>query len=269
MKKYLFKKADSTKKTLREQNGLPENYDQYQMSKREKSKLFTISFITLFIAAYIFYQNILLSLIFSSLSFLSEHFFLPSYVRKRKKVLSEQFIDALYSLSSFICAGKQMPQAVSETYKSLQLLYSDDTYIVKEFGFMVKRLQEAGESIDVILLDFAQRTEIEDIMNFTNVYVTCRKTGGDMEAVMRRTSDMIIEKINIRQEIEGLIAQKKYEARILTMMPFIVILFILLMSPGYLDKMYHTLLGRLMMTGGLIAIGISYKWSEKITDIEV
>lgn len=269
MKMIKLNKEHTTSKTLREQNGLPDYYDQYIMTKKEKSKLFAISFIVLFLSSYIFYQHIFWSLIFSSLSLLSERFFLPSYVRKRKKVLSAQFIDALYSLSSYISAGKQMPQAVIETYKSMKMLYAHDTYIVKEFGFMVKRLEEAGESIEVILLDFAHRTGIEDIMNFMNVYVTCRKTGGDIEAVMRRTSDMIIEKINIRQEIEGVIAQKKYEARILTMMPFIIILFILLMSPGYLDKMYHTLLGRFIMTVGLIAIGVSYKWSEKITDIEV
>lgn len=268
MKKGI-KRVNSIHLSPREENGLPENYEIYQMSPKERIRLFTISFATLFIAAYIFYQNIILSGIFALLSLFSERFFLSSYVRKRKKILSEQFIDALYSLSSYISAGKQMPQAVMETYKSLQLLYSNDTYIVKEFAFMVKRLEEAGESIDEILLDFSHRTGIEDIINFTYVYVTCHKTGGDIEGIIRRTCNMIIEKMNIRQEIEGVIAQKKYEAYILTLIPFIIIVFILLFSPGYLEKMYHTFLGRLIMTGGLVAIGISYKWSEKITDIEV
>ena len=261
-------KKDS-EKTLREKNGLPEHYGIYKLNKKEKVRAFMQTAVILFIAAFIFYQNITLSIMFSGLSFFSEKIFKDSLKRKRKLELNEQFRDALYSISSSISAGRQMPYAVKDAINNLELLYSHEAYILREFKFMIKRFEETHESMEDIFMDFAHRTEVDDIINFTDIYVTSRETGGDLEMIIRRTSEMIIEKINVKREIETIIAQKKYEARILTAMPFIVILFLTLVSPGYLDEMYTTALGRIIMTTGLLSIGLAYKWSSKITDIEV
>lgn len=256
-------------KTLREVNGLPEHYEIYRMNKKEKYWALFQSALILFIAAYVFYQNIGLSLLFSGLSVFSEKLFQDRLIRKRRTELCEQFKDALYSISSSISAGRQMPYAIKEAIINLGLLYSQEAYMLKEFKFMVKRFEETHESMEEIFKDFAFRTGVEDIMNFADIYVTSRESGGDLETIIRKTSETIIEKINIKREIHTLIAQKKYEARILTAMPFIVILFLTFVSPGYLNEMYTTLIGRVVMTIGLLAIGVSYKWSSKITDIEV
>lgn len=265
----IFRFKNNRKKTLREENGLPENYDIYLMDVQEKITTFTKSFLVLFLAAYIFYQDILFSLMFALLAFFSKSYMVKYLVIRRKMELIYQFRDALYSMSSSISSGKQMPHAITDTQRNLKLLYSEDDYIVKEFNFMVKRIEETNETLEEIITDFAERTGIEDIRNFADVYVTCRTTGGDLESIIRKTSDVIIEKINIKREIHSIITQKKYEAKILTAMPFIVILFLSIISPGYLHSMYNTLLGRFIMTIGLIAIGAAYKWSSVITDIEV
>ncbi len=264
-----IKLKKNSQKTLREENGLPEHYGIYKLNKKEKIKIFMQTAVILFFAAYIFYQNITLSILFSGLSFFSDKIFQESMKRKRKSDLNEQFKDALYSISSSISAGRQMPYAIKDAIINLELLYSQDAYILKEFEFMMKRFEETHESMEDIFMDFAIRTEVEDIINFTDIYVISRATGGDLEAIIRKTSEMIIEKINVKREIYTIIAQKKYEARILTAMPFVVILFLTLVSPGYLDEMYTTVSGRVIMTIGLFAIGLAYKWSSRITDIEV
>ncbi|NLK73416.1 MAG: pilus assembly protein TadB [Clostridiales bacterium] len=250
-------------------NNLSVNYNIYIYAPKEKALIILKSAFVLYIAAFIFYQNIFLALLFSGLSVFSPKLFEKSLIEKRKAELNLQFKDALYSLSSLIAAGKQMPQAIKETEKNLRLIYQEKAYIIKEFNYMIKRIEETNESVEDILLDFALRTGIEDIINFADIYIACRTTGGDLESVINKTSQVILEKINIRQEIDTIMAQKKYEALILTAMPFIIILFLTFISPGYLDRMYTTLSGRLIMTIGLTAIGAAYLWGQKITDIEV
>ena len=63
--------------------------------------------------------------------------------------------------------------------------------------------------------------------------------------------------------------QKKYEGRIITIMPVAIILFLQIMSPDYLQVMYSTAAGRILMSLALAAIVIAYFMIERITSIEV
>ncbi|MFQ7736477.1 MAG: type II secretion system F family protein, partial [Emergencia timonensis] len=65
------------------------------------------------------------------------------------------------------------------------------------------------------------------------------------------------------------VMQKKYEGRIITIMPVAIILFLQIMSPDYLQVMYSTAAGRILMSLALAAIVIAYFMIERITSIEV
>ena len=53
------------------------------------------------------------------------------------------------------------------------------------------------------------------------------------------------------------------------MMPVVIILFLQMMSPDYLEVMYTTAAGRILMSLALGAIVFAYWMIERITDIEV
>ena len=42
-----------------------------------------------------------------------------------------------------------------------------------------------------------------------------------------------------------------------------------MISPGYLDVMYTTLAGRIVMTAALAAVYVAYRMIDKITAIEI
>ncbi|MPN63494.1 hypothetical protein SDC9_211253 [bioreactor metagenome] len=117
--------------------------------------------------------------------------------------------------------------------------------------------------------DFAFRTCVEDITDFVDIYLTCRETGGDMVKVLTKASEIIMDKIAIEREIRTIAVQKQFEAKILTAIPFLIVLFLQLISPDYLSAMYEGLQGRILMTIALAGIGAAYFWSMKLTKIEV
>ena len=80
---------------------------------------------------------------------------------------------------------------------------------------------------------------------------------------------MIGEKIAIKKEIAVMVSEKKFEGRIITCMPFVIIVFLRFISPEYLESLYSTWLGRLLMTVSLAAAAAAYYLIERITDIEV
>ena len=248
---------------------LPKSYSGYELSQKERTRFLLVCGLGLFAAAYLFYHSLILSLMFACLAYPGLKPYRSYLAEKRRSEIKGQFRDVLYSISASVSAGRQMPESLFEARENMRLIYSDDSIIVSELSDMVKRLFEYRESEDDILKDFAARTCVEDISDFVDIYLTCRETGGDLIKVLTKASDMIMDKIVIEKEIRTITAQKQFEARILTAIPFIIILFLQLVSPDYLSAMYEGAIGRILMTVALGGIAAAYFWSMKLTKIEI
>lgn len=248
---------------------IPDHYHIYQLNHSELVKFMLLCGIGMAALSFLFYQSIPLSM----LSLPASWFFLPWYrtflADKRRKEIKEQFRDVLYSISASIAAGRQMSGALLETAANLKMIYGESALIVRELERMSKKINEYREPEEEILQNFADRTEIEDIADFVDIYMTCRKTGGDLIRVLGKASEMITDKITIEKEISTITAQKRFETKLLTAIPILIILFLQLISPEYISALYEGITGRLLMTAALGGIGASYYISTKLTKIEV
>jgi len=245
------------------------DYTQYQMTVSEYIFYSIIAGAILFLIGYIFYQNIYISIVFSCLGFFYPRIKKKELTDKRKQELLLQFKQALYSISTSLSAGKSIENAFKEATSDLKLLYPNpNTYIIQELEIINRRI-ENGEPIERALNDFSIRTSIEDIANFSDVFVTCKRTGGDLVEVMRRSSTIIGEKIDIQLEINVLIAQKKFEAQILSVSPFFMIAIVSFSSPDYMQPLYELGIGPVVMTISLGVLALSYWLIKWIMDIKV
>lgn len=219
--------------------------------------------------AYLFYHSIILSV---ALGFLTL-FLLKPYsgylAEKRKNFMLLQFKDMIYSMSSSVIAGRQLTEALSDALEGLLLIYDEKAPLTSELRSMVRNINENRESEDLLLLDFAQRSHCEDIINFIEVCLICRKTGGDINKVLTDTAQIIYDKMSIRKEIKALTAQKKLEGKIITAMPMAVVAGLNIFSPEYIESLYTTLPGRIIMTISLAGIAFAYYLTERITKVEV
>lgn len=254
--------------TLQSSNDLID-YDIYIMSKREWLFNFCLATGFLFLVAYIFYRSILLSVLVIPLAFFYPRLKTKEIIRKRKQELSLQFKEALYALSSSLMVGRSVESAFKESLKDLALLYPDSRmYIIQEFTYIVRRL-EMNETIEEVLADFAQRAHLEDVDSFVDVFVISKRTGGNIVEIIRNTSAIIGDKLQIKQEIETLLAQRKLEQKILNMMPLAMILLLTWTTGDYMEPVFTTLEGRLIMTVAVFLLGLASYLSQKIMSIEV
>ena len=85
--------------------------------------------------------------------------------------------------------------------------------------------------------------------------------------IISHTADVIRDKVQVRQEILTMTASKQFEQKIMSMIPFFIVLYIDLTSPGFFNIMYSTGIGRILMTLCMIiyiaALGIS-RWIMRI-----
>ena len=86
--------------------------------------------------------------------------------------------------------------------------------------------------------------------------------------VIRNTSNMIREKIEVKQEIENP-AGKKLEQKILSLTPFLMVYVIKSSNGGFLDPLFSTAAGRMVMTVALLLLLAGYLLSKRIMNIEV
>ena len=188
---------------------------------------------------------------------------------KEKMKLRNQFRDVLYSFSTSFSLGHHMEEAMREALSNLFNIYGGETLMSYELESMIRGAGETGEDEVSLWRDFAGRSDIEDIRDFAGVYESSRETGGNLPEAVNRASSVITDKIEIENEIRSMVSQKKTEGRIIGIMPVMVILFLRLTSPGYVAVMYETLIGRIIMTAGILGNIVAVAMAEKITSIEV
>ena len=190
------------------------------------------------------------------------------HIRKRKKRLAVTFRDALNAMNTAVQAGYSAENAVRTALRDLERLYKADEDIVREFRFMDYQMQ-VNIPLERLFLDLSERSCEEDIENFAAVFLTLKRTGGDLPKILQKTTRMVSDKIDVTREIETVLAAKKMEQAFMSLMPAGIILYLKLVSPGFLDVVYRNLPGALFMSICLAVYVLSFYLGRRIVDIEV
>ena len=246
------------------------DYATYELSFAERMKYSVLAGSVLFGIVYLFYDSFILSMLVAAFGVLYPRQKKKSLKEKRKDELLLQFKEAISALSSSLAAGQSIENAFRDALKDLKLLYpNDEAHIIKEFNLINRRI-ENGETVERAINDFAKRSDVEDINNFSNVFITCKRTGGDLVNVIKQTSDILSDKIEIQQDIKVLVSQKKFESKIMAVAPIGIILMLRVSSPDFVAPLFDFgTAGPVVMTVALSFIVLSLFISQKIMDIHV
>lgn len=246
------------------------DYERYRLNKKEKFQYYSLSCFITGILLLIFYDSLIVSLVASPMiAFALQKKYEMHLNNKRKELLKGQFGELLQSLSASISAGRQMGHALEEGLATISRTYPTDSPMVMELSHMVKSMRESREGEEVLLRDFAKRAKIKEISSFVEVYSICRETGGDMEKAIIKTNRLLIEKLSIEKEMKVLSAQKKFEGKLISLMPVIILVFLRVTSSSYIEPLYTTLAGRIIITLSILGIGYAYYLTDKITRVSL
>lgn len=243
-------------------------YSEYHFSGKERF-LYLLEGIGLIgIFAFVFYKSIIAFLLF--LPFL--YFFIREKKKdlgvQRRRELNLQFREGILAVSAALGAGYSIENAFVAAASDVEVIYGKSGFIVKEFRLLERRLR-TNETLESILEDFAERSGLQDVRDFTDVFVIAKRSGGDLNGIIRKASNAISSKIEVKREIDTLMSAKKMEQKIMNAVPFLIILYIEFSSPGFLGVLYHNALGIGVMTICLIIYLVSYFIAKRIVGIEV
>lgn len=244
------------------------NYDEYRMGPAAIVKYSLIYCLIVMLTAYVFYDSVYAVLAFSPLLFLFMRFVKKELIKKRKDLLKIQFRDMIDSIASALRAGYSIENAFYESRKDMVRLHGRDSFIVKELDYFFLKL-ENGVPLEAILSDFAKRTTVEDITDFSEIFVLAKRNGGDFTGIIGKTVKIMKEKDETEREISVILSGRKYEQRVMCIIPIGIIIYLRISSRDFLSVLYHNPAGTVIMTACLAIYIASYLISRKLIDIRV
>ena len=238
------------------------------LSKKEAViNIALIEFIILMLGR-LFYGTFVAGLILTPVTFLLFKERRKDILQKKRDVLETQFKDMLISVSDSLSTGYSMENAIIESYKDLLNIYGYDSVICREQRLMVSRLK-LNVNVQVVVKDFAERSGLESATLFYEIFTVVKKTGGNIPENIKRVTDNIVLKHQLKEDINVSINEKKIEQKIMTAIPLFMIMYVNFSSPGFLDVMYDTWMGRIIMSICVICYIGAYIWAERIISIKV
>lgn len=240
----------------------------YVPDRGERIIFFAIAYTAGAALLYLFYKSMTVALVLGGLALFSEKYYIEYKSEKRMEKITVQFKDLLYSIGGSISAGRYMEEALEEGEYTLKVIYGEKSLLASEVEKMNRMIRNSRLDSKDALMQLAEKSGSDDIRNFAQVCGICRETGGDIQKVVADAASGIAERMRVKKEIRTLMAQKRFEARIVSVMPVMVIAMLNLISPDYLQPLYESIPGRVIMTGALAGFVISCWWMFRLTEVE-
>ena len=220
------------------------------------------------IVTYLFYENIWVELVMipALIPYIKNWEFHQE--EKQKARFRIQFRDYLQSLSTALRTGYALRNAMSEARKELKGQYPESTRIMKDTAIL-EHLLNMNMPMEQVWREWSYRTEIEELTQFYTIFMVAQKSGGNSVQIIRKAIQNLCEKMEVEAEIQVLLAAKKMEFYIMTVVPIGILVYMKLSFPEFMTVLYGNLLGMTIMTGCLGIYGVAYYLGQRILKIEV
>jgi tight adherence protein B len=181
---------------------------------------------------------------------------------KRFRKFAENFPDVLDSLSRALRAGYPLSA-------SMDMIAGETVPPVSTE--MRKTAAEAnlGVGWNRALENLAQRVPLLEVNLFISAVALHARTGGKLSDVMSGLAENMRESISLQGEIRSLAAHGKLTGLILTILPIVIALMMMYVSPGYMQVLYNHPYGKNLITAAVVCLILAHFVIRRLVDIKV
>lgn len=200
-----------------------EDYHIYNMTVKDRTVAGLIGMGIGGLVSWLFFRNIVVTIVAAAaVAALAQGIYQEGRQKKRKKELLLQFKDLLESLTSSYATGKNTLDSFRDAWGDLEQIYGEKADITTELAIIVTGM-ENNIKIEDLLTNFAQRSGLEDVASFADVFRVSLRQGANIQDIIASTRDVINDKIEIEMEIQTIIAGNKNELNIMMIMPLVIL----------------------------------------------
>lgn len=219
-------------------------------------------------AAYSCYRSLAAFVLFMIPACVYPVFYERKWRKERLRKLESQFKEAIQIMSGALSAGYSVENAVSVSLRELEQLYGPGEMIVREFAVMAGEMK-MNRPVEEVFQNFADRSGLEEAERFSQIFQIAKRSGGKLVSIICRTVSIMEDRGQVNEEIRTMTASVQFEQKVMSVIPFFMILYIDITSPGFFQVMYETVMGKIIMSCCLAIYLLSCYLSRKILDINV
>jgi Flp pilus assembly protein TadB len=186
---------------------------------------------------------------------------LQGAVDHRAKLFASQLPDALKLTASSLRAGFSLLQGLEAVTKQLR---------EPSAGELQRVLTEArlGRPVEEALEGAAARIRNRDFSESVAAVRIQQEAGGNLAALFDTLAETMVQRLRLRREVHTLTAEGRLSAYILGLMPLLLGILIFTINRAYMEVLFQTFAGKVMLIGGLLLQIVGFYWMYRIVDIE-
>jgi tight adherence protein B len=176
---------------------------------------------------------------------------------RRRAQFADQLGDTLVLMSSSLRAGYGLLQAIDAVAREA------DPPMSAEFGRVVTETR-LGRDLNDALNGVAERVGSDDFEWVVEAMEIHREVGGDLTEVLDHVGETIRARTRIARQVRALSAEGKISAIVLGALPFALLIMVSISSPEYIDDLFDTTAGNVMLGVAGVLLVVGGLWLRKI-----
>jgi tight adherence protein B len=125
----------------------------------------------------------------------------------------------------------------------------------EEFARVLAELR-LGRPVDAALGDLGERVRSEHLPFVRTAVTIQREVGGSLAGLFEIVAETVRERQQLGRKLRSLTAMGRMSAGVLIVLPVVAGIGLSAASPGYMDPLYHTSAGRMMIAAAVVMVAI-------------
>ena len=180
----------------------------------------------------------------------------------QKKEFEKQLGDALTIISNALRAGHSLPQALVSVTETLP------DPINREF-LTASREIRLGSTVTEALREVAGRMESKDLGLLITAVEVQQRVGGNLSEIMDTISKTIRDRMTLKRNVGSMTAQGKISGIVVGLLPVILLVVVSVLTPGYMDPLFETTIGKVILLVCVIMEGVGYMIIMKTVNVKL
>jgi tight adherence protein B len=129
--------------------------------------------------------------------------------------------------------------------------------------------QNLGMDVRTALMALQQRVPSLDLKMFVTAVLIQRESGGNLSEVLENIAGVIRSRFRIQGEVRSLTAQVRLSAKILGLLPIVVVIMITMINPEFIAPLFDETVGRILLASAAVSQVIGFIAMWRLADIEI
>jgi tight adherence protein B len=180
---------------------------------------------------------------------------------RRLRAFENQLPDVLITLAAALKAGHSFKQGLQT------IVDEGNPPANKEFQRVLAEAR-LGRPLDLALGDMSVRLGSKNFDFVITAVTIQQQVGGSLAGLIDMVADTVRQRQQFIRKIKGLTAMGRAGAYVLVGLPFLVAIGITLINPGYMDPLYHSSTGHMLIYTGLTMMAFGSVILKKIVSFK-